>query len=470
MSRNPRARPAYLSQQYTPVTSPVAEEPHDRSSMGEPMPSSHPLDPWMKDHSRIEVAAVLVLWTLSIPSAVAQAADDPIVDRVGTLALSQELDARGNLGGVTVDKLGFLYVANFRDAVWRISPEGEVETLSRSLYGASGNAVDSRGDLYQASFLGDTITKIARTGEVRLFATEGLEGPVGIAVDPEDDALYVCNCRGNTISRVTPAGEVEPFAESERFACPNGIVFGPEGDLYVTNFNHHDVLRIDEAGEVSVFATVPGGAGNAHLAFSKNFFYVTKIVANRVVKVSTDGEVHSLAGTGQPGHDDGPAPEATFHRPNGIAVSPRGDVLYVNTLVGEYNQPRPATVTVRTIEITTLTDVLEEALEEGGVEALAGAYERYSSHPVRGAEDTVAEMVTLGFRLLSNRQVPAALRVFELNAEANPDAVPAIYNVGEAYRYTGQTEKAVAAYRRVLELEPDHKLATSRLAQLEGDG
>lgn len=434
------------------------------------MPWQHAVDLKRRERPGSGVTTLLVLWTLSLPAPVALAADEEIVDHVGTLPLSEELDARGNLGGVAVDKLGFLYVANFRDAVWRISPEGEVETLSRSLYGASGNAVDSRGDLYQASFLGNTITKISRTGEVKPFATEGLDGPVGIAIDPEDDSLYVCNCRGNTISRVTPAGEVEPFADSERFACPNGIAFGPEGDLYVTNFNHHDVLRIDDAGEVSLFATVPGGAGNAHLVFSKGFFYVTKIIANRVVKVSPAGEVYPLAGTGQPGHDDGPAPEATFHRPNGIAVSPRGDVLYVNTLVGEYNQPRPATVTVRTIELTTLTDVLDKALDEGGVEALAGAYERYSSHPVRGAEDTVAEMVTLGFRLLSNRQVPAALRVFELNAEANPDAVPAIYNLGEAYRYTGQTEKAVEAYRRVLELDPEHKLAASRLAQMEGGG
>ena len=179
------------------------------------------------------------------------AAEGEFTDRVGTLELDRELDARGNLGGMTIDRLGFLYVANFRDAVWRISPDGEVTELTRSLYGASGNAVDRRGDLYQANFFANTITRIARTGEVSLFA-DGLEGPVGLAFDAAG-TLYVCNCSGNTLSRVTLEGEVEPFAKSDLFACPNGIVAGDDGNLYVTNFNNLDVLRVSPAGEVERF-------------------------------------------------------------------------------------------------------------------------------------------------------------------------------------------------------------------------
>jgi sugar lactone lactonase YvrE len=99
---------------------------------------------------------------LSLPAG----ADDRLSDRAGTLEPSEELDARGRLGGVTVDALGFLCVANFRDEVWKISPEGRVETLTRSLYGSSGNAIDSRGDLFQANFQGHTIDRISRTGEV----------------------------------------------------------------------------------------------------------------------------------------------------------------------------------------------------------------------------------------------------------------------------------------------------------------
>ena len=414
----------------------------------------------MQARLRILASASVVALT-----AVAGSAQTALTDTVGTLPLSAELDSRGNLGGVTVDRLGFLYVANFRDAVWRISPEGEVELVARSQYGSSGNAVDSRGDLFQANFFADTIDRITRTGEVERFADEGLAGPVGL-VFGDDGTLYACNCNGNFIATVDRDGVVERLAESDLFACPNGIVFGPDGHLYVTNFNNHDLIRVTKEGEVSRFTTVPGGAGNAHLTFSKGFFFVTKILANQVVKVSMAGEVFPVAGSGQVGHDDGPGDVASFAHPNGIAVSPTGDVLYLNTLVGEFRTGKPGRMTVRTIELTTLTDVLESALEEGGLEALASAHALYSADPVRGQEDTIAEMVALGYSLLSGGRPLEGLEVFRLNATAHPEAALAQYQFGEANRYLGQVEAAVEQYRKTLAIEADHALASSRLVQL----
>lgn len=404
-----------------------------------------------------------------VTSPPASPSQNDFADRVGTLELTEALDSRGNLGGLTVDRLGFLYVANFRDAVWRISPDGEVETLTRSLYGASGNTVDPHGDLYQANFFGNTITRIARTGEIRRFVDQGLDGPVGLVFDA-DGRLYVCNCTGNYLSKVEPTGEVSRFAESDRFACPNGIALGPDGQLYVTNFNNHDLLRVSRQGEVEVFATVPGGAGNAHLAFAKGFFYVTKIFAHGVVKLSLAGDLFPLAGTGVAGHDDGPALEASLSSPNGIAVAPGGERLYVNTLVGEFRGGKPASITVRTIDLTTLTKVLDAARAEGGMDAVAAAYESYRRDPVRGQEDTVAEMIAYGYRFLSARQINEALQIFSLNAEAHPASPPAQYQLGEAYRYSGRTEDAVRQYRKTLALDPDHAQAEARLAQLGASG
>ncbi len=413
----------------------------------------------------LTAAVVLSLATSPVPTTEPTA----FVDQVETLQLDRPLDTRGNLGGMTVDRLGFVYTSNFRDAVWRIDPDGKVETLTRGLYGASGNAVDSRGDLFQANFYGNTITKIDRLGNASAFAVEGLDGPVGIAVDPQN-TLYVCNCSGNTISRVAPDGTVSPFAESELFACPNGITFDDQGQLFVTNFNNHEILRISEAGETSRFVTVSGGAGNAHIVFSRGFFYITKIMAHQLFKVSAAGEITHLAGTGRPGHDDGPALDATLHRPNGITISPGGDRLYVNTLLGEYNQPEASTITIRTVELMTLTKALDEALESGGVGALEETYRRYRADPVRGRENTVAEMITYGYTFLSSRRIPEALAVFTLNASANPDVAAAQFQLGEAYRYTGQTNEAIAQYERTLELDPSHPLAATRLAQVRKSG
>lgn len=408
--------------------------------------------------------SLALLLCLSAASPAAEPGAD-FADRVGTLALDKELDARGNLGGVTVDRLGFIYVANFRDAVWRISPEGAVTELSRSLYGSSGNAVDSRGDLYQASFFGNTITRIRRAGGEQYFATEGLDGPVGLAFGV-DGALYVCNCSGNYVSRITAHGTVSEFARSDRFACPNGIAIDSDGNLYVTNFNNRDILRIGTDGGVRVFASVPGGAGNAHIAFSKGFFFVTRIISNRVVKISQDGVVLPVAGTGTAGHEDGSGPEATLAHPNGIAVSPAGDRLYVNTMIGDYTQPRPSRLTLRHIDLVTLTRVLDAALADGGLEAAASAYARYKADPVRGRENTAGEMISYAYRHLSSGRIPEALAFFRLNADSYPDSAVAQYQLGEAYRYTGQNDAAIAQYTRALELDAEHELSRSRLVQL----
>lgn len=405
---------------------------------------------------------------LPLAAALGAAPEQRLVDTVGTLELDRELDARGNLGGIAVDRLGFLYVANFRDAVWRIDPEGHVSEVSRSMYGASGMAFDRRGRLYQANFLGDTIVRIDRSGAHETFADEGLAGPVGIAID-DDGVLFVCNCRGNTISRIDPDGAVTTFAESDLFACPNGITFGGDDTLYVTNFNNHRILSIDPDGEVAEFATVPGGAGNAHLAYANGVFYVTKIVSNRVVKLTPDGSVLPVAGSGAPGHDDGPGPEATLFRPNGIAVAPGGRRLYVNTMRGAWSQPQPSVVTVRTIDLVTITSVIEDALEAGSLDDALAAYHAYRADPVRGQENTSAEVVALAYRFLSARDVPTAEALFRLNAESYPDDPTAQYQLGELFRYTGRAGDAVAQYRRALELDPEHRLAASRLAQLEGD-
>ncbi len=414
-------------------------------------------------------APLLLALIAGVPAALAVDEAPEFADVLGTLPLDQELDARGNLGGVAVDRLGFVYVANFRDALWRISPDGQVTTLTRSLYGSSGVAIDARGDVLQANFFGNTITRIRRTGEVEPFVTEGLNGPVGIAIGP-DDLAYVCNCTGNTLSRITREGVAEPFAESDLFACPNGISFGGDGALYVTNFNNHEILRVTTDGEVGRFATVPGGAGNAHIAYSKGFFYVTKIIANRLVKIAETGEITPLAGTGQPGHDDGSALTASLHRPNGIAVSPAGDLLYVNTLVGEYSKPQRSRITVRTVELMTLTEALEEAWDRGGPDAVRAAYGRYRSDPVRGRENTAGEMISYGYSFLRDRKAPEALLIFGLNAASYPDNPAAQFHLGEAHRYIGQADRAIAQYEQVLKLDPEHAAAKSRLSQLRGDG
>ena len=396
----------------------------------------------------------------------AQQSGIPGEDSLFTIATSEPLVSWGNLGGVTVDRLGFIYVANFSDRVWRITPEGEVTTLTKSLYGASGNAVDSRGRLLQSNYYAHTVSRIERDGRTETLIADGLSGPVGIAVDPEDN-FYVTNCNANSIAYVTRDGEVSTYAEGSMFACPNSIVLRPDGNLYVANFNNPNIVRIDSTGSTDVFATA-GTTGNAHLSFARGYFYVTKIIPNALVRIAADGEVEIVVGGGPPGnHADGPASAAGMSRPNGITVSPSGQDLYINTLSGEWQSGKRSEILLRRVKLLTLSEILSHAAEEGGVEGLEAAYEAYKSSDAGAREETSPEATRLGYSFLSQIQLDLAVRLFELNAESYPEDAAAQYNLGEAYRYSRQPEKARSAYERVLALDPTHQAARSRLEAMD---
>ncbi len=67
-----------------------------------------------------------------------------------------------------------------------------------------------------------------------------------------------------------------------------GVAVDALGFVYVASFNRLELARVDPSGNVSSWATVPGAPGNAHIAFARGFLYVTKILANQVVKVSPE--------------------------------------------------------------------------------------------------------------------------------------------------------------------------------------
>src|SRR6266480_1906817 len=118
------------------------------------------------------------------------------------------------VGGVTIDLIGNIYVANFVDVVCKITPEGKRHVFASGLYGASGNAIDNEGNLLQSNFYGDSITKIDRKGQEQPFVTSGLSGPVGIAVNRQTGDVYVANCRGNSIAKIATDGTVSSLTKS----------------------------------------------------------------------------------------------------------------------------------------------------------------------------------------------------------------------------------------------------------------
>jgi sugar lactone lactonase YvrE len=241
----------------------------------------------------------------------------------------------GGTGGMDVDGEGNIYVGDFGTSldgppgtvVFRISPDGEVETWARGLVGASGNAFDSDGNLYQSNIGAGRISRITPDGTVSTFAT-GLDGgPVGIAVTA-GDTLYVVNCGRNRIHKIGPDGVGSVWVADPLLSCPNGITLADDGNLYVSNWNNGDVLRVTPEGTVSRHASI--GSNNGHILFGNGRLYLVARGSHRIYEVTLDGDVTLLAGSGARGKRDGAARTAQLSFTNDVALSPDGSVLYFN--------------------------------------------------------------------------------------------------------------------------------------------
>lgn len=259
-----------------------------------------------------------------------------------------ELDASG---GVTFGPDGNVYVSDFGPALGQASVNTkvykleygtwEVSEFASGFAGASGATFDSQGNFYQSNPSGGRVSKITPDGTVNLnWVTTGLSAPIGIVADEEDN-LFVCNCGNNTIRKITPQGLSLPFAASVLFDCPNGLTRDPDGNLYACNFSDGRILKITPDGSVSLLTNLPnlnGGVGNGHLTYSNGFLFVATIGGGEIYKLSLDGEKEKIAGVfAQFTNNDGPALEATFSKPNGIAASMTGDTLFVNCTVPGWN-------------------------------------------------------------------------------------------------------------------------------------
>lgn len=397
------------------------------------------------------VSAVLVLSTVA-------AATEPAVE---VTSLTDELP--GGVGGVAVDRLGFLYVADFGERVWKIDPFGQVEVFADALYGASGNAVDESGDLWQSSFYGGTLTRFGRDGTPTVVAW-GLEGPVGVVVS-EDGVAVVCECQANRLARVAADGTVSVLATSDLFQCPNGITRGPDGTIYVVNFRDGRVLEVDEAGSVDEVVALPS-FGNGHVVWGAGALWVTGFRSNRLYRVAPDGSFEVVAGSGRFAAEDGAGEEASFANPNGVAYDPVREVLYTNDFLTPFAErtTSPKRSVVRRIALPGLAVRVRAALADGGVDAAVAAYHEYKdAHPQRSTE---IEVNGLGYGLMAEGSLDAALAVFELNTQDYPRSFNTWDSLAEAWMAKGDRDKAIRFYRRSLELNPGNRNALAKLEEL----
>ncbi|MFC0512710.1 gliding motility-associated C-terminal domain-containing protein [Mucilaginibacter angelicae] len=227
-----------------------------------------------------------------------------------------------------------------------------------------GLTVDANGNIYLAESANYRIRKITPTGTVTTIAPDGIPGspniaspkfntPHGVVRDAAGN-LYVANYGNHNILKILPDGTISVFAggfgsnglpndgqgTDASIINPNAIAIDAAGNLYVSDGSNL-IRKISPTGYVYTFAgsgmaaTVDGKYNGASfntpaglaVDATGNIFVAEQ--AGRVIrKITPNGDVTTIAGSGQYGTADGIGTAASFEFPLGIAVDPSGN-LYV---------------------------------------------------------------------------------------------------------------------------------------------
>lgn len=117
----------------------------------------------------------------------------------------------------------------------------------------------------------------------------------------------------------------------------------------------------------------------------------------------------------------------------------------------------------------TLNSVLAETMEQKGLEAAVAQYRELRQTYYGGAQYDFSEtpMNLLTESLLAQKKTKEAVAVMELSFEANHvDSVWSYHLLAMAHQANGQSDKALADYRKVVELHPDDDWAKQQIAAL----
>ena len=117
----------------------------------------------------------------------------------------------------------------------------------------------------------------------------------------------------------------------------------------------------------------------------------------------------------------------------------------------------------------TLNSVLAETIEQKGLEAAAAQYRELRTKYYGGAQYDFGEtpLNLLTESLLAQKKTKEAVAVMELSFDANhPDSVWSYHMLAMAHQANGQTDKALADFRKVVELHPDDSWAKQQIAAL----
>jgi streptogramin lyase len=219
--------------------------------------------------------------------------------------------------GMVVDDGGNVFVADFGNyRIRKVTPTGETSTHSICYYSPPNGAPH----WYPPSGL-----TIDNTGMVYISTS-------GADADSAFGYYFLLIKLSQPLNFLSSRGAY-PFTIDSRIS---NITADVKGNIYVTNKVEHCIYKISPTGETKTIAGKCGAPGfqdgfasrfskpEGITVDSKGNLYVADAGNNRIRKITPDGMVTTLAGTGAAGYVDGAGTLSQFSGPKGIVVTPSG--------------------------------------------------------------------------------------------------------------------------------------------------
>jgi RHS repeat-associated protein len=265
--------------------------------------------------------------------------------------------------------------------------------LQASLCEPWGIAVGPDGSLYFSDANRHTVRRVGADGVIRVVAgidaqqclaptqscgdggpatSATFRWPRGIAL-AADGTLFIVDSSSFRVRRVGPDGIITTvagtgvdgyngdgiLATAARLYSPEAVALGPDGSLYITERSGNRVRRVGPDGIITTVAGtgVQGYNGDGILATNARLYhpdavtfapdgslYIGEGHGSRVRRVTPDGIITTVAGTGKVGYngDDLPATQAQVHYVQGIAIDSNGAVYITdvyNNRIRRINSP-----------------------------------------------------------------------------------------------------------------------------------
>ena len=289
----------------------------------------------------------------------------------GGLAINAQLNSPY---GMSIDAHGNLYFADYGNhRIRKVSSDGIITTVA-------GNGLCCEG----SSGGGGSFT-----GDGGPATQAGLELPWGVTVDGQGN-LLIADTGNSRVRKVTPDGIIRTIAGGGNpyflycgdggpatAAClrwPGKVAIDQQGNLFIPDHVNNRIRKVTPEGIISTVAgTGPSGIGaggyagdggpataaqlNGPLAVTvdaQGNLYIPEYYNNRVRLVNPQGLITTIAGTGTAGFsgDGGPATSAKLNAPREAFLDPQGVLHIADAANGRIRKVVPVLPGVTTQDVT----------------------------------------------------------------------------------------------------------------------